>query len=100
VVSFTHLPLYPPGKNLQYPLYRRLVRPQSQPEQYGGEKYLALARKEPNFLSLPGCSLVATLSELSLGNNNNRLNYLCGEIKSRMSFGNACCTFYLIYIYL
>jgi hypothetical protein len=44
VVSFTPLLLYPWGKNPQYPMDRRLGRPQGQSGCCGKEKYLALLR--------------------------------------------------------
>jgi hypothetical protein len=40
VVSFTLLPLYPPGNNPRYPLDRRLGRPQSRSRRRGEEKIL------------------------------------------------------------
>jgi hypothetical protein len=40
VVSFTHRPLYPRGKNTRYPLDRRLGGPQSRSPRSGEEKIL------------------------------------------------------------
>jgi hypothetical protein len=38
MISFTHRPLYLPGKCPRYPLYRRLIGPQSWSERCGKEK--------------------------------------------------------------
>jgi hypothetical protein len=47
VISFTPLPLYPQGKSLRYPLYRKLGGPQSQSGRYGEENNLTLPGIEP-----------------------------------------------------
>jgi hypothetical protein len=47
VVSFTPLPLYPPGKSPLYSLDRRLGGPQSRSGRCGEAKYLALPGIEP-----------------------------------------------------
>jgi hypothetical protein len=48
VVSFTHRPLYPPGKSHRYPLDRRLGGPQSRAGRGGEEKNSQpLPRLEP-----------------------------------------------------
>jgi hypothetical protein len=62
VVSFTPLPLYPPGIESPYLLYRRLGRPQSRSGRRGEEKNLPLPGIEPGLSSsLP----VAIPTELS-----------------------------------
>jgi hypothetical protein len=56
VFHFTRLPLYPRGKNTQYPLDRRLAGPQSRSGRRGEEKN-ALPGIEPQFFGRPVHSL-------------------------------------------
>jgi hypothetical protein len=66
VVSFTPLQLYLWGDSRQYPLYGRLVGPQSQSGCHAEEKnLLPLLGIEPRFLGHLASSLVAILIDLS-----------------------------------